>query len=69
MTFRLVEGVSAARKKVRQIIEDEFKKWRYGAMRLRDDCEAGKLTVGEHTQWMEGYSPNRKKPKDKNAEQ
>ena len=31
----------AARKKVRQIKEDEFKKWRYEAMRLRDDCEAG----------------------------
>ena len=30
-------------------------------MRLRDDCEAGKLTVEEYTQWMEGYFPNRKK--------
>ena len=55
----------AARKKVRQIKEDEFKKWRYEAMRLRDDCEAGKLTVEEYTQWMEDYFPNRKK---KNAE-
>ena len=51
----------AARKKVRQIKEDEFKKWRYEAMHLRDECEAGKLTVEEYTQWMEDYFPNRKK--------
>lgn len=38
----------AARRKVRQIKEDEFKKWRYEAMRLRDDCEAGKLTMAEY---------------------
>ncbi|MDE6281662.1 MAG: hypothetical protein K2M15_07725 [Oscillospiraceae bacterium] len=55
----------AARKKVRQIKEDEFKKWQYEAMRLRDDCEAGKLTVDEYKRWMEDYFPNRKK---KNAE-
>lgn len=35
-------------------------------MRLRDDCEAGKITVEEYRQWMEGYFPNRKKPKEKN---
>ena len=55
----------AARKKVRQIKEDEFNKWRYEAIRLRDDCEAGKLTVEEYRQWMEDYFQNRKK---KNAE-
>lgn len=37
-------------------------------MRLRDDCEAGKLTVEEYTQWMEAYFPNRKKSKGKNAD-
>lgn len=51
----------AARRKVRQIKEDEFKKWRYEAIRLRDDCEAGKLTVTEYERWMEDYFPNRKK--------
>lgn len=51
----------AARRKVRQIKEDEFKKWRYEAIRLRDDCEAGKLTVAEYERWMEDYFPNRKK--------
>ena len=59
----------AARKKVRQIKEDEFKKWRYEAIHLRDECEKGKLTVEEYTQWMEDYFPNRRKPKNKNAEQ
>ena len=58
----------AARKKVRQIKEDEFKKWRYEAMRLRDDCEAGKITVEEYQQWMEDYIPNRKKVWNKNME-
>ena len=56
----------AARKKVRQIKEDEFKQWRYEAIHLRDECEAGKLTVEEYTQWMEEYFPNRKK---KNSEE
>ena len=59
----------AARKKVRQIKEADFKKWRYEAMRLRDDCEAGKLTVEEYRQWMEGYFPNRKKAGNQNSEQ
>ena len=31
------------------------------AMHLRDECEAGNLTVDEYTQWMEDYFPNRKK--------
>lgn len=51
----------AARKKVRQIEDADFKKWRYEAIRLRDDCEEGKITVEEYRQWMEGYFPNRKK--------
>ena len=54
----------AARKKVRQIKEEDFKKWRYEAMRLRDDCEDGKLTVEEYRRWMEDYFPNRKKAED-----
>lgn len=38
-------------------------------MRLRGDCEAGKLTVEEYRQWMEGYFPNRKKADGKNSGQ
>jgi len=37
------------------IKEDEFKKWRYKAIRLRDEWEAGKLTAEEYQQWMEDY--------------
>ena len=58
----------AARKKVRQIKEAEFKKWRYEAMRLRDDCEDGKLTVEDYRQWMEAYFPNRKKTENSSTE-
>ena len=54
----------AARVKVRQIKEDDFKKWRYKAITLRDDCAEGKLTVEEYIQWMEDSFPNRK-PKTK----
>ena len=57
----------AAQKKVWQIKEDEFRKWRYEAMRLWDDCEDGKLTVEEYKQWMEEYFPNRKRPEDSGA--
>ena len=57
----------AARKKVRQIKEAEFKKWRYEAMRLRDDCEGGKITVEEYKRWMEEYFPNRKRAEDSGA--
>ena len=65
--FPWINDFAAARKKVRQIKEDEFKKWRYEAIHLRDDCEKGKLTVEEYTQWMEDYFPNRKKPERKNT--
>lgn len=57
----------AARKKVRQIKEEKFKKWRYEAMRLRDNCEDGKLTVEEYWRWMEVYFPNRKRAEDSGA--
>lgn len=36
-------------------------------MRLRDDCENGKLTVEEYKQWMAAYSPNRKRAEDSGA--
>ena len=54
----------AARVKVRQIKEDEFKKWRYKAISLRDDCADGKLSPEDYIQWMEDSFPNRK-PKTK----
>lgn len=50
----------AARVRVNQIKEDAFKKWKYQAIALRDDCSAGKITVEEYIQWMEDSFPNRK---------
>ena len=53
----------AARVKVRQIKEDEFKKWKYQAMSKRDECSDGKITPEEFTEWMEAAFPNRKPKK------
>ena len=50
----------AARVRVKQIKEDAFKKWKYQAIALRDDCADGKITVEEYIQWMEDSFPNRK---------
>ncbi len=51
----------AARVKVRQIKEQDFKKWKYEAIVKRDECSAGKITPAEFTEWLEGCFPNRKK--------
>lgn len=53
----------AARVKVRQIKEDDFKKWKYQAMSKRDECSDGKITPEEFTEWMEAAFPNRKPKK------
>lgn len=37
-------------------------------MRLRDDCENGKLTAEEYKRWMAAYSPNRKRAEDSGME-
>ncbi len=50
----------AARVKVNQIKEADFKKWKYQAITLRNDCTAGKITADEYTRWMEDSFPNRK---------
>ncbi len=50
----------AARVRVKQIKEDAFKKWKYQAISLRDDCTEGKISVEEYIQWMEDSFPNRK---------
>ena len=50
----------AARVRVKQIKEADFKKWKYQAIALRNDCSAGKITVEEYIQWMEDSFPNRK---------
>ena len=50
----------AARVRVKQIREDDFKKWKYQAITLRNECSAGKITVEEYIQWMEDSFPNRK---------
>ena len=51
----------AARVKVRQIKEPDFKKWKYEAIVKRDECSDGKITPAEFTEWLEGCFPNRKK--------
>ena len=50
----------AARVRVKQIREADFKKWKYQAITLRNECSAGKITVEEYIQWMEDSFPNRK---------
>ena len=50
----------AARVKVRQIKEADFKKWKYKALELRDQCSDGLITVEAYTAWMEASFPNRK---------
>lgn len=51
----------AARVRVRQIKEPDFKKWKYQAMTKRDECTDGKITLMEFEAWLEGSFPNRKK--------
>lgn len=51
----------AARVRVRQIKEPDFKKWKYQAMTKRDECSDGKITLTEFEEWLEGSFPNRKK--------
>ncbi len=53
----------AARVRVRQIKEPDFKKWKYQAMTKRDECTDGKITLSEFEEWMEDSFPNRKKEK------
>ena len=54
----------SARVKVNQIKQPDFKKWKYAALTMRDDCSNGKITVEEYIDWNEAYFPNRKR-KDK----
>ncbi|MBR1534300.1 MAG: hypothetical protein IJ639_08045 [Ruminococcus sp.] len=55
----------AARVKVHQIKEEDFKKWKYQAMDKRNQCSDGKITPEEYIEWMEASFPNRKqKPKE-----
>jgi len=49
----------AARVKVRQIKEADFKKWKYQAMSKRDECSNGVITPDEYIEWMEAAFPNR----------
>ena len=51
----------AARVRVRQIKEPDFKKWKYQAMTKRDECSDGKITLAEFEAWLEGSFPNREK--------
>ena len=49
----------AARVRVRQIKEPDFKKWNYQAMTKRDECTDGKITLAEFEEWLESSFPNR----------
>lgn len=51
----------AARVRVRQIKEPDFKKWKYQAMTKRDECTDGKLSLEAFENWMEKSFPNRPK--------
>ena len=51
----------AARVRVRQIKEPDFKKWKYQAMTKRDECTDGKISLAEFEEWLESSFPNRKK--------
>ncbi len=51
----------AARVRVRQIKEPDFKKWKYQAMTKRDECSGGKITLAEFEEWLEASFPNRKR--------
>ena len=51
----------AARVKVRQIKEADFKKWKFQALVKRDECTNGIITVEEFVEWLEGCFPNRTK--------
>ena len=55
----------AARVRVNQIKENDFKAWRYQAIRKRDECSDGKISPEEFTEWMEASFPNRKPRKSK----
>ncbi len=55
----------SARVKVRQIKEADFKKWKYQALTMRDECADGKISPQAYIQWMEDYFPNRKVKADK----
>ena len=51
----------AARVRVNQIKEADFKKWKYAALTKRDECSDGKITIEEFIEWLEASFPNRKK--------
>lgn len=51
----------AARVRVKQIKEPDFKKWQYQAITKRDECSDGKITLAEFEEWLEASFLNRKK--------
>lgn len=51
----------AARVRVNQIKEADFKKWKYAALTKRDECSDGKITTEEFIEWLDASFPNRKK--------
>lgn len=48
---------------MKQIREDDFKRWKYQAITKRDECSEGKITVEECIDWLEASFPNRPRKK------
>lgn len=48
-----------ARVQAGSLKRDKFKQWQYAAVRKRDACLAGTLTLDELSEWLEGSMPNR----------
>ena len=51
----------AARVRVRQIKEPDFKEWNYQAITKCAECSDGKITLAKFEEWLEGSFPNKKK--------
>jgi len=49
----------AARLKVKQIKEADFKHWKHETMSKREECSADTVAPEEYTEWMEAAFPNR----------
>lgn len=48
-----------ARVQAGSLKREKFKLWQYEAVRKRDDCLAGNLTLDKLSEWLERSMPNR----------
>lgn len=54
-----------ARVQAGSLKREKFKLWQYEAVRKRDGCLAGTLTLDELSEWLEGSMPNRSQHKNR----